>query len=100
MILHHVAQCACVFVITRPSPDPERFRRCDLHIIDVVRVPQRREDRVGESEDEDVLRGFLSEEMVNAVGLLFCEGIADDAIELARCQISSLVETDRRAVRA
>ena len=41
MILYHVAQCACVFVIAGPSPDPECFRRCDLHIIDVVRVPQR-----------------------------------------------------------
>src|SRR6185369_10603474 len=53
-------------------------------MIDVMPVPQWREDGVGKSEDQDVLRGFLSKEMVNAERLLFCEGIADNAIQFPR----------------
>ena len=41
VILHHVAQCAGGFVIAGTRADPECFRRCDLHMIDVMRVPQR-----------------------------------------------------------
>ena len=66
MILHHVAQCARGFVIAGTVLDAECFRRCDLQMIDVMPVPKRREDGVGKSQDQDVLRGFLSEEMINA----------------------------------
>ncbi len=41
MVLHHVAQCASGFVKAGTRANPECFRRCDLHTIDVVRVPQR-----------------------------------------------------------
>ena len=53
-------------------------------MIDVARVPERLENRVGKPQHQDVLRGFLAEEMIDPVGLLFGEGIAHDAIELAR----------------
>ena len=72
------------FVITGARSDAERFRRCDLHMIDVVRVPERLENRVGESQDEDVLRGFFAEEMVDAIGLLLVKELRNDAIEFAR----------------
>ena len=49
-----------------------------------MRVPERRENRVRESEDEDVLRGFFAQKMIDAVGLLFGERVADDSVELAR----------------
>ncbi len=69
MILHHVAQCAGRLHNNRPEFHSECFRGCDLHMIDVVRVPERLENRVRKSQDEDVLRGFFSEKMVNAVSL-------------------------------
>ena len=84
VVLYHVAQGACAFVIAGASPDTQRFSRRDLHMIDVVRVPQRRENRVGKPENEDVLGGFLAEKMVDSIGLLFCKRIVDNAIELAR----------------
>ena len=84
MILHHIAQSACAFVEAGASLDPERFRRSDLHLVDVMGVPEGRENRVREPQYQNVLRGFLAEEMIDAVSLLFRKGIADDAVELAR----------------
>ena len=44
--MHHVAQSARSFVEAGASSNPERFGGGDLHLIDVVRVPERREYRV------------------------------------------------------
>ena len=81
MILHHVAQSARSFVEAGAHPNSERFRCRDLHLVDVVRVPEWRENRVRKSQYQNVLRGFLTEEMIDAISLLFAEGIADHAIE-------------------
>jgi len=53
-------------------------------VIDIPCVPKRFENRVGEAQHQNVLRRLLSEEVVNAVCLLFGERIADDAIQFAR----------------
>ena len=84
MILDHVAQSARSFVVAGAHLNSERLRRRELHLVDVVRVPERRENRVRKSQDQYVLRGFLTEEMINAISLLFGEGIADNAIEFPR----------------
>src|SRR5205814_9831360 len=64
--------------------DPQRFGGRDLDVIDIMRVPKRRENRVRESKDQNVLRSFLAEKMVDPVSLFFGEGITDDAVEFAR----------------
>ena len=84
MILHHVAQSTRSFVEAGAHLNSERFRCRDLHLIDVVRVPEGCEDRVRKSQDQNVLRGFFAEEMIDAISLLFGEGTADDAIEFPR----------------
>src|SRR5437870_10671909 len=53
-------------------------------MVDVMRVPERCENRVRKSEDKNILCRFLAKKMVDPVGLLFVERTADDAIELAR----------------
>jgi hypothetical protein len=84
VILHHVAQSARSFVVAGAHLNSERFRCRELHLVDVVRVPEGRENRVCKSQDQYVLRGFLAEEMINPISLLFGEGTADDAIEFPR----------------
>src|SRR4029453_3051496 len=80
-ILHHVAQRARSFVEAGARLNSECFRSRDLYLVDVVRVPEGRENRVRKSQDKNVLRGFLAEEMINPICLLFGKGIADHAIE-------------------
>ena len=84
MVLHHVAQSARAFIITRASLDPERFRRGDLDMIDVAGIPERLENGVREPENENVLRGFLPEKMIDPIGLLLGKCVAHDPIQLAR----------------
>ena len=48
----------------------ERLGHVDLHVVDVVAVPDRLEQAVGEAEGEDVLRRLLAEEVVDAEDLL------------------------------
>ena len=80
MILHHVTQRPGAFIISGASFDAECFGGGNLHVIDIPCVPKRFENRVGEAQHQNVLRRLLSEEVVNAVRLLFGERVADDAI--------------------
>ena len=88
MILHHVAQRTRAFIVTGAAFDTERFRRGDLQMIDVTPVPKRRENGVGEPENENVLRSFFAEKMIDAIGLFLSKALPHYAIELAcRSQI-------------
>ncbi len=81
VILEHVAQHARGIVISRAVTDIHAFRHRDLHVADVAAVPNGFEDGIGKAEEQDVLRGFLAEIMVNAVNLAFVEGGMQDAVE-------------------
>src|SRR4029077_10379112 len=84
MVLHHVTQGPGAFVIAGATPDAQRFRRCDLHLIDVVGVPERRENSVSEPQYQNILGSLLTEEMIDSIGLLLGKRIAHDPIKLAR----------------
>ena len=55
----------------------------DLHVIDVLLVPERLEDAVGEAQHQQVLHRLLAEVVIDAVGLAFGEGLADGADDFA-----------------
>src|SRR6185369_8198191 len=84
MVLKHVADYAGLFIITAAIFHAYRFRRGDLYVIHVAAVPDRLEHRIGETKDHDVLYGFLTEIMIDAVDLPFVQHLVDALIELAR----------------
>ena len=84
MILHHVAQRARAFVITGAPFHAERLRRRDLDMIDVTPVPDRLEDRVRETEHQNVLSGFFPEEMIDPVSLVLGKRRSHDCVQLPR----------------
>ena len=84
MVLKHVAHHAGSFVIAAAIFHADGFRRGDLHVVDVVPVPDRLEHRVGETEHQDVLHRFFAEVMIDAVDLLLVEDLVNAVIELAR----------------
>ena len=73
MVLEHVAQHAGGIVVVGAAADVDLLGHGDLHVVDVVAVPDRLEDRVGEPQHEDVLDRFLAEIVVDAVDLLLVE---------------------------
>src|SRR5262245_26880359 len=50
-------------------------------MIDVAGIPERLENRVRESQHQNVLRGLFAEEMVDPKGLTLVECVANDSIQ-------------------
>ena len=81
MILHHVAQRPGLFVVAGSRADAFRFAHRDLHVIDVLLVPHRLEDAVGEPDDHEILNGFLPQIVIDAEDLRFVEHTPRHAVD-------------------
>ena len=71
MVWHHVAQRAGRLVKLGAALDTHGFRHRDLHMVDVVAVPYRLEDPIGEAQHHDVLDILLAEKMIHPINLRF-----------------------------
>ena len=69
MALDHVAQRAGLLVVGRAVLDAERLGHGDLDVIDIMPVPDRLEEDVGEAEGEDVLDRLFAEVVIDPVDL-------------------------------
>ena len=79
----HVAVGPGSLVEAGARADRERLRHVDLHVVDVKAVPDRLEQAVREAQREDVLRGLLAEEVVDAEHLLLREHLVHLGVERA-----------------
>ena len=73
MIGDHVAQGAGRLVELAAPLDPDGLCRGDLDMVDVLAIPQRLEQAVGEAQRHDILHRFLAEEMIDSVDLVFLQ---------------------------
>ncbi len=55
----------------------------DLHVVDVLAVPQRLEDAVGETQHQQILHRLLAEIMIDTIGLIFGERLGDGGDDFA-----------------
>ena len=83
VVLHHVAQRAGAVVVVGAAADADGLGHRYLDVVDVPRVPQRLEQRVGEPQHEQVLHGLLAEVVVDPEDLLFREHRADLVVDRA-----------------
>jgi len=70
VILDDVAQRAGFVIVAAARADADCLRDGDLDVIDVVAVPQRLKDRVGEPEHSDILDGLFAKIVIDAVNLV------------------------------
>ena len=84
MVWHHVAQRAGRVVELAARADIDELRRCDLHVVDIVVVPQRLDHHIRKARRHDVLDGFLAEEMVDAVDLAFMRVVQQPCVQCLR----------------
>src|SRR5436309_259171 len=66
VIGHHVPQRAGSIIKSSTCPDTERLGDSDLHMVNVIAIPQRLEDAIAEAKHHDVLHRLLAEIMVDA----------------------------------
>ncbi len=74
---------ARVVVSAAPALHAERLGDGDLHVVDVLLVEERLEDRVAEAERQNVLDRFLPEVVIDAVDLALVENLGDRRVERA-----------------
>ncbi len=88
MVRHHVPQRPGSFVEPAATLDTHSFGRRDLHVVDMVAVPERLEDAVRKSQHQNVLDRFLAEEMIDPIDLVFGQHLEDLRVEcLRRCEV-------------
>src|SRR5215472_7089601 len=78
------ADDACLLVELAAALHAEALRHRDLDVLDVVAIPDRLEERVGEPEVEDVLHRLFAEVVVDAIDALLGEHAVQHAAELPR----------------
>ena len=103
MVLDHVANGAGLIVETAAAFDAEIFRHGDLHALDVVAIPERLHERVGEAEDHHVVDRPLAEIMVDAKDGGLGEDCVQDPVELLRrgqVMAEGFLHNDASALRA
>jgi len=71
--LDHIPERTDAVVEARALADALRLGVGDLYMIDVVAVPQRLEQQIGEAEHQHVLHRALAEVVIDAVDLLLAE---------------------------
>ena len=84
MVLDHVAQRAGFLVVGAARLDADALADRDLHVVDVIPVPQGLEDAIGPAEDEDVLDGLLPEVVVDPVDLILAPRRCHHLVERPR----------------
>ena len=78
---HHVLECAGRLVEADPVVHAQGLGDVDLHVIDVVTVPDRLEEAVGETEGQYVLGRLLAQEVVDPEDLFLVEEPVDQVVE-------------------
>jgi hypothetical protein len=80
---HHVAIRPDALVEAGAIIDGQRLGNVDLHVIDVVFVPDRFEHSVGEPQRDQVLHGLAAKEVVDAEHPLLRHHAVHQLVELA-----------------
>ena len=69
---------------TGPGPNAFGFRHGDLHMINIVVIPDGFEARIGKAEDQHVLDRLFAQVVIDAVELLFTDLLEQLAIQRPR----------------
>jgi hypothetical protein len=78
-------------LVEAPAPfHTERFRHGDLHVVDIVAVPDRLQERVRKTEIEEILHGLLGEVVVDAKDIRLLERRMQRSVECpGRAEVAS-----------
>src|SRR5262249_28063257 len=88
MILHDIPNDPRLVVETPAPLDTEVLGHGDLYALDMLAVPDRLQERVGEPEEQHVAHRSLAQVVIDAEDMVLVERPQQDSVEgLRRCQI-------------
>ena len=82
--MHHIAQSAIVVVISAAFFHADSLGEGDLDIVDVLVVPQRFENHIGETDRRDVLHHLFTQIMIDTEDLIFIKRLAQLRVQCIR----------------
>ena len=82
MIGNHIAERAGIFVEFAALFYAYGFGDGDLDMVNAVAAPHWFEEPVSEAEHHDVLDGFFSQEVIDAVDLVFVENLEHSMVQI------------------
>src|ERR1022692_4196959 len=103
MILNDVANGADFFVETAPTLHAEFLGHGDLHVLDVIAIPDRLEKRIGEAEVQKVLHRFLAQVVIDTKYRCLVENFMKGSIQRLRAlkvAAEGFLDDDSRVIRA
>src|SRR5499426_3323118 len=103
MVLDDVTDRARLLIKSTPPLDAEVLGHGDLHTLNMVAIPERFQERIGEAEEEQVVHRPLAQVMVDAEDRLLVEGAEQRAVERLRrkaIMTERFFNDDASAVRA
>ena len=103
MVLDDVADDAGLFVKGAAAGDADRLRHRDLDVLDVVAIPERLQQRVGEPEIQQVLHRLFPEIVIDTEDAILRDSFVQRAIErLRRREVAAkrLLDDDARTPEA
>ena len=71
-----------MIVVAGAGPDAEILGDGDLHSFDPLAVPVRLDERVGKTEDQEVLNGVFTQIVIDPVDLRLVEVLVNPRVEL------------------
>src|SRR5262249_12133759 len=90
VVLYDVPNCADFFIKPASSLNTKALGHGDLHIGNVVIVPDRFEERIRKPKIYQILNGLLSKEVIDSPDRRFRKNFIKDPIQcLRRCHIST-----------
>src|SRR6266849_8893418 len=90
VILQYVAERSGLFIKWPPSLDTDGFRERKLYPVNVVPIPDRLEDSIAETKEENVLHRLFAEIVIDPKYLILRKDRVHIVIEfLGRCEIRS-----------
>ena len=87
MVLHHIANGACLIVKTSSALYAEIFGHGDLDAFDIVAVPEGFREGVGEAEGEQVVYWPLAKVVVNSKDVRLVEDAEQNLVQLPRARV-------------
>src|SRR6266851_4959649 len=83
---HYVSIGAGLLVETGTLAETQRLRHVDLHVVDEITVPDRLEQSIGETKSQNVLRRFLSQEVIDSEDLFLVEYLVQSGVQRNRAR--------------
>src|ERR1039458_20378 len=84
VVLDHVTDRPSVIVELPPPLDPELLRHCDLHTLDVIPIPDRLQEAVGEAKEQKIENGLFTKVVVDTKDSRFRKHEMKSGIQLLR----------------